>query len=85
MAWRWSISMPFLPRTARGCNPRCVPASAPQRPREAMPFPLDGNGARWSPPTVPFRTGLLGEEASRLWIKIARERKRFRQKVVWQP
>ena len=30
-------------------------------------------------------TGLLRQEASRLWIKIARERKRFRQKVVWQP
>eukprot|EP00966_Prymnesium_polylepis_P265566 6134846-Prymnesium_polylepis.1 len=29
-------------------------------------------------------TGLQGEEASRLWIKIAHERKRFRQNVVWQ-
>ena len=31
MAWRWSISMPFSPRTARGCNPRCVYQR--QRPR----------------------------------------------------
>ena len=30
-------------------------------------------------------TGLLGEEASRLWRKIAAEGKRFRRKVVWQP
>eukprot|EP00966_Prymnesium_polylepis_P029776 691404-Prymnesium_polylepis.3 len=29
-------------------------------------------------------TGLLPQEGSRRWIKIARERKRFRQKVVWQ-
>eukprot|EP00966_Prymnesium_polylepis_P257606 5951197-Prymnesium_polylepis.2 len=37
MAWRWSISMPFSPRTARGYNPRCVePARAPRGPREAM-------------------------------------------------
>ena len=29
-------------------------------------------------------TGLLREEAGRLWTSVAAERKRFRQNVVWQ-
>eukprot|EP00966_Prymnesium_polylepis_P144968 3347764-Prymnesium_polylepis.1 len=38
MAWRWTISMPISPRTARGCNPHCVePARGLRGPREAMP------------------------------------------------
>ena len=31
-----------------------------------------------------FSTGLLREEAGGLWMRLAAERKRFRQKVVWQ-
>ena len=33
---------------------------------------------------VEWITGLLGQEAGGLWTRIAGERKRFRQNVVWQ-